>query len=90
MRIWYVVGTVEYWLEPDYQFNRRGAFRVLGCRLYTSDGKFKGYWHWANIPLETKRRIRSDLGLHLKSQKRVEERERHYVKGHYRHNPRRK
>lgn len=87
MRIWYVVGSVEYWLEPDYQLSKRGTFRVLGCRLYTAELKFKGYWHWANIPLETKRRIRAELGQYLKNQAKVEKRERHWVEGHYRSYP---
>jgi len=85
MRIWYVVGDVEYWLEPEYQVNNRGLIRVLGCKLYDPKGAYKDYWHWTDIPLAVKRKVRETVFRTVKRDKAVEARERTYVKGHYRH-----
>jgi len=76
MRLWYVVGTVEYWLEPEYSLSQRGMLRILGARLYDAEGKYKGYWRYPDFPLPVKRQVRSELTAYLKREK---QREKHQV-----------
>lgn len=90
MKIWYVVGDVEYWLEPEFQSKDNIHFRVMGCKLYDPNHLYKGYWRWYDIPLAVKRNIRSVISEALKHERVVKAREKHYVRGHYRHNPERK
>ncbi len=69
MRIWYVVGEDEYWLEPEYQQSVNGRVRLIGCKLYTHENKFKGYWHAALMP----RNLKADLVEQVKAAvKRIE------------------
>jgi hypothetical protein len=90
MRIWYVVGQVEYWLEPEYQTTDDRRFRVLGCKLYSSDNKYKGYWNWTDIPLVVKRQVREAVYDSLNRTREAEKAHRVYVKGHYRNVGKRK
>jgi len=75
-RIWYVMGDTEYWLEPELMLPQSGNFRVLGCKLFNTQMKYKGYWHWKNVPLELKRRIRTDVRDWLKRQAKAQKMER--------------
>jgi hypothetical protein len=86
MRIWYVVGQTEYWLQPDLTVTKDGRFRVLGLKLISNDGKFKGYWHWKDVPLDVKRRVRSDVGEHLKRERRELEGQRRLLQALHRTN----
>lgn len=72
MRIWYVVGTVEYWLEPEYSVSKAGRVSFLGARLYNADGQFKGYWRWKDWPITVQRAVRADVMLDLKQKAKVE------------------
>jgi len=74
MRIWYVVDTKEYWIEPDYTISKAGRFQVLGLRLYDTENRFKGFWHWAHVPLATKRQVRSILGEAFKREQEAQRR----------------
>jgi hypothetical protein len=80
MRIWYVVGDKEYWLEPEYQERKNHRFTVLGCRMYTPEGTYKGYWHWSHIPLVVKRQVREALANSIKREADAKVR----VSGYYR------
>lgn len=66
MRIWYVVGSVEYFLEPEYSINKAGRLRIWGARLYNPSGQFKGYWRHEDWPLTVKRDVRKDVLAHIK------------------------
>lgn len=72
MRIWYVVGTVEYWLEPEYSKSKKGQVRILGARLYNPAGQFKGYWRYPDWPLTVKRDVRKDVLAHIKHNEQAE------------------
>lgn len=76
MRIWYVVDTFEYWLEPDFFAAKDGRLRIYGARLYSTEGKFKGYWHYQDWPLVVKRDVRTALNADIKRRQRVERLER--------------
>ena len=84
MRIWYVVGNVEYWLEPEVQVGRTNRLRVLGCKMYDAKNHYKGYWHWKDMPLEVKRNVRSNVLAGMKRIAEAEKKERQWVKGYYR------
>jgi hypothetical protein len=76
MRIWYVVDSNEYWLEPDYKVIKDGRVRLVGARLYSSDNQFKGYWHYADWPRVVQRNVRVSLDAHLRREKMNERIER--------------
>jgi hypothetical protein len=76
MRIWYVVDTHEYWLEPSYAVLKDKRVRIDGARLYNSAGQFKGYWHYKDWPLVVKRDIRTVVQQHVKREQAHERMER--------------
>lgn len=72
MRIWYVVGTVEYWLEPEFSRGRTGRVAILGAKLYDPKGRYKGYWRFADWPTAVRKQVRSEVGAWLKRNDQVE------------------
>jgi len=84
MRIWYVVDQHEYWLQPDLMMPASGKFRVLGLKLLDNQMKYKGYWHWKDVPLDVKKRVRQAVGEHLKREREAVLRERLLTKALWR------
>lgn len=66
MRIWYVVGDREYFLEPDAQETKTGRLRVIGCRLYDAEGRYRGWWAYKTMPREVQVRVREAIKAYLK------------------------
>ena len=76
MRIWYVVDTFEYWLEPEWKELKAGRTRIWGCKLFNAEGVYKGYWPSYTWPTEVRRIVNEAIKAEVRRNQKQERLER--------------
>lgn len=82
MRIWYVVDTVEYWIEPGYRVGKTGKITIEGAKLYDRSNVYKGYWNYKDWPTAVRTTVRQAISAHERREQRNERLERVRVRSH--------